>query len=335
MEVILIEGVEYLKANVAAKRFKYTSDYIGQLCRGKKIDAKLVGRTWYVNPLSLTTHKKDKLIKNAENSESKIAIKIKTDEGISRIDVQSVPRKATAKILATGSHSSHFAKHIDWQPIKYKEDNTDLLPNLGSVNNLSTRLKVDIAGAEKLSVKETTRETKMSAEPLPEVSMGGSLKVRSLDDRFVEEDDKTPKNIAIPEYEAPSNGVDKITHGRFSGDSAGEVVAIRKSKSRLSLADLPPKEITEKQALYDVEIHRISPTVSFVPKVIAERDQMSRESEEIVETTKRFSGVKFLLLSTLATTLLLAVIFCLEFRINSTDHENNWKIIFAPPSLKL
>ena len=53
MDVITHNGVSYKKATAVAKEFGYTTDYIGQLCRAKKIDARLVGRAWYVNVADL------------------------------------------------------------------------------------------------------------------------------------------------------------------------------------------------------------------------------------------------------------------------------------------
>src|SRR3989304_2389666 len=46
---IFSEGKEYISASRAAEKIGYTSDYIGQLCRAKKIPAKLISRTWYVD----------------------------------------------------------------------------------------------------------------------------------------------------------------------------------------------------------------------------------------------------------------------------------------------
>lgn len=37
MDKVTFDKVEYVKATVAAKSFRYSSDYIGQLCRAKKL----------------------------------------------------------------------------------------------------------------------------------------------------------------------------------------------------------------------------------------------------------------------------------------------------------
>ena len=57
---IFSDGKEYISASRAAKKIGYASDYIGQLCRAKKVPGQLIGRTWYVDFASLTEHKKNR-----------------------------------------------------------------------------------------------------------------------------------------------------------------------------------------------------------------------------------------------------------------------------------
>ncbi|MDO8569905.1 MAG: hypothetical protein Q7R89_04010, partial [bacterium] len=71
---IFSEGKEYISASRAAEKTGYASDYIGQLCRAKKIPAQLIGRTWYVDFAFLSEHKKNRhlgKVKNSLASESK------------------------------------------------------------------------------------------------------------------------------------------------------------------------------------------------------------------------------------------------------------------------
>lgn len=58
MEEISVKGENYVKASVLAKKFGYTSDYVGQLCRSGQVKATLLGRSWYVNEESLLRHRK-------------------------------------------------------------------------------------------------------------------------------------------------------------------------------------------------------------------------------------------------------------------------------------
>jgi len=57
MDTITLEGSVYTKLSVLAKKYNYTTDYIGQLCRSGKLDAQLVGRSWYATESSLKVHK--------------------------------------------------------------------------------------------------------------------------------------------------------------------------------------------------------------------------------------------------------------------------------------
>ena len=51
------DGKKFISAKQAAEIFGYTSDYVGQLCRAKKIDARLVSRSWYVYEKDILDHK--------------------------------------------------------------------------------------------------------------------------------------------------------------------------------------------------------------------------------------------------------------------------------------
>jgi hypothetical protein len=55
---IELGGEVYLSSVRAAEELGYTKDYVGQLARAGKIDAKLIGRSWYVLESSLREHKK-------------------------------------------------------------------------------------------------------------------------------------------------------------------------------------------------------------------------------------------------------------------------------------
>ncbi len=56
MDELEISGKRYISTRRAAKQYKYHSDYIGQLIRGKKLIGRKVGRSWYVELDSLTSY---------------------------------------------------------------------------------------------------------------------------------------------------------------------------------------------------------------------------------------------------------------------------------------
>lgn len=57
MEELTIDGKIYLSSKKAAKVTGYAKDYVGQLCREGRVEAKLVGRSWYVYEPSIKEHR--------------------------------------------------------------------------------------------------------------------------------------------------------------------------------------------------------------------------------------------------------------------------------------
>lgn len=60
MEVLVLDGKNYVKASKAARDLGYATDYVGQLARTGQIDAHLIGRTWYVDAEKLGHHRIEK-----------------------------------------------------------------------------------------------------------------------------------------------------------------------------------------------------------------------------------------------------------------------------------
>lgn len=178
MESVIFDGKEYIKASVLAERFNYTQDYLGQLCRAKKVDARLVGRAWYLNLDSLQGHKKTRY-----KSPEKLPVDPKKptlptpQHFLTRIDVESVLKKKTVKIL-----KNNKAGKLNEYAVKYENDDYSLIPR---VNRTSVSKPINIlpADSDDLSVKaskESVRVTTFKAEPLPEVYLKGTLKVDGI-----------------------------------------------------------------------------------------------------------------------------------------------------------
>lgn len=75
MDELTIDGKTYLSSKKAAAVTGYAKDYVGQLCREGRVEAKLVGRSWYVYEPSIREHrfnddrKKGKEIEEAQEAE--------------------------------------------------------------------------------------------------------------------------------------------------------------------------------------------------------------------------------------------------------------------------
>lgn len=315
MEVISIDGVEYIRASQLAKRFKYTSDYIGQLCRGGKVDAKLVGRTWYVNPDSLDGHKTTRYTKTGPAEKmSAGATKIE----ISRQRVEPVVRKETAKsITDTRSKGSNFLRRIEWKPLRYEADSADLLPPLGVSEPI--KVQVDLVDAAQVKIKGGSDEVELVTEPLPEVALGGKLKVASLDDDF----EKDLENIAITEEEtiAAENFLPEAdTENEPMQVTVKEVLVANQSKK---------KKVDPLNPVYPVMVHtgQVTPAVNFAPA----RTQ-ARQLTQVGEVERRVSLFWWMML--LFAALLGAILLMsLEVSLGATSGSQVTTFVFTKPTL--
>lgn len=108
METLVLEGKTYVKASKAAQSSGYTSDYVGQLCRGGKVDAHLVGRSWYVNIDDLDSHR----------AEFKRASRVKAREQVRKTLEERKKEEIESK-------AKHYASHAT-----YERDETELMPGV-------------------------------------------------------------------------------------------------------------------------------------------------------------------------------------------------------------
>jgi hypothetical protein len=57
MDELTIDGKNYISSKRAAALTGYAKDYVGQLCREGRVEARLVGRSWYVYEPSIRKHR--------------------------------------------------------------------------------------------------------------------------------------------------------------------------------------------------------------------------------------------------------------------------------------
>jgi len=180
MDSVIFDGVEYVKASVLAKQFRYTADYIGQLCRGKKVDARLVGRTWFVNPLSIKDHKKNKYstVSNVKVTESETSKEIKPV----RIEVFPTVRAKTLKQAPVFQINNSLPKARKLK-ISYEIDDEFLIPELTKKYYQPAKsVRVEQAGAINIKIDGKHDASSFSPTPIPEVALSGKLIVTSFPD---------------------------------------------------------------------------------------------------------------------------------------------------------
>jgi hypothetical protein len=74
MDELTLDGKIYLSSKRAAQLTGYAKDYVGQLCREGRVEARLVGRNWYVLESSIREHRfggglQKETTKSSENTE--------------------------------------------------------------------------------------------------------------------------------------------------------------------------------------------------------------------------------------------------------------------------
>ena len=70
MDELTIGDKIYISSKAAAKLTGYAKDYVGQLCREGRVEARLVGRNWYVLEASIREHRFGKVEMGPEPSKS-------------------------------------------------------------------------------------------------------------------------------------------------------------------------------------------------------------------------------------------------------------------------
>ncbi|HEY0964464.1 MAG TPA: hypothetical protein VGE31_01570 [Candidatus Paceibacterota bacterium] len=175
MDSVVYEGKEYTKASVLAEKFRYTQDYLGQLCRGKKVDARLVGRAWYINLESLMSHKDSRYKNTSAASGAEKTAKKSINNYLSRIDVEPILQKKTVKIFKSNNGM------VSELPVKYEADDYALIPRVYK-EAVSVSLPVDPADAESLKVRKVEKQDEVSFVPdeLPEVYLRGTISVAGI-----------------------------------------------------------------------------------------------------------------------------------------------------------
>lgn len=157
MERISTNGEIYVKASTIARELGYTADYVGQLCRGGKVDAQLIGRSWFVNERSIREHKQDRYRSTAAKSRQEI-----------KRAIQNGPMRH-----ASDPKNSAFS---------YETDTSDLFP---VIDESRKRSQIDeaseIAGGEDSAVLDdlpkTTPEQDEGHLEEPEVNEAGEYSV--------------------------------------------------------------------------------------------------------------------------------------------------------------
>ncbi len=182
METVVIDNKTYVKASQIAKQFRYTNDYIGQLCRARKVDCQLVGRTWFVTEASLLEHK-DSRYKEVRANEISIKnnTRIDTDQELVYPRLQ---KKTLRKLSVT-----HDFDEPGRQQTRYYTDEEPLVPAIQRRIVPQIPLTAKDPVPEAVTIKPVQVKVKATEKPkqklafteVPAVSLRGILTVSDAD----------------------------------------------------------------------------------------------------------------------------------------------------------
>ncbi len=103
MRTRLFDGEVYIKASELARQYHYTADYLGQLARQNKVQAKLAGRSWYIKEVSLLEYRKRDTVQS-QTATSKTAVKTATAPKLKQV-VGTVPQGRALKTRSRNNES--------------------------------------------------------------------------------------------------------------------------------------------------------------------------------------------------------------------------------------
>lgn len=240
MDSVVLDGVEYIKASVLAKRFRYTSDYVGQLCRNKKVDARLVGRTWFVNPSSVEGHKKNKYsnTSSVKVSEPETGNEIKPV----RIDVFPSVRAKTLKQISLAKVNDAVPQKRKLK-ISYEVDDGFLIPELTKKHYQPAKsVRIDQVDAVSVKIDGKTEDSSFSPTPIPEVALSGKLVVSEVLENT--ETDNVSNNISNEPVV-----VKNVTVPNDARKSLKKKLTLFKRKA--SMVNIVPRTIPHKSPISD------------------------------------------------------------------------------------
>jgi len=182
MDEVILDNKKYIKASTIAKHLGYTSDYVGQLCRSGKVDAQLVGRSWFVAEDSLREHKHG--TKRSNVAKSKAAVK----------NYQHIQREDATPASRASIH------HLEVQ--HYEADDNDLFPQVRKAtivlaktpDRVSVATAVPAAIPVPLKIQKNSKVRTFIAADRPEVRFNGTVSVTEAMTTAVQ-----PKLVTPPE----------------------------------------------------------------------------------------------------------------------------------------
>lgn len=197
MDEIRIGEKTYISSKKAAEITGYAKDYVGQLCREGHVEAKMVGRSWYVFEPSIRAHRFGEAVETPEE-----VIEDQQETPVSVPEPVQEPRK------------TEDLPSLTWQRPSYTAEVPATIPEIqdvprGTVNLLSDEArKPDIAALSDMQrAWEAWFELKRGREEAQEAPVAVQKLIETSEDYVEEEDIDEDMDVVEEEYE-PTEAID-------------------------------------------------------------------------------------------------------------------------------
>lgn len=208
MDELILDGKTYISSKRAAAVTGYAKDYIGQLCREGRVEARLVGRSWYVYEPSLAKHRFSKEGDSHDEAQESIE-----DDAVQ--PVERAKKDDELEEEKTDEPSEITNVEAVWESPRYEQEEAEPLPLVDEMQAPQTVEEIENAWKDWFAVTQT-----------PAVPTNAPIEAKPQQE---EEAEEVPLHIV---HEAPRERIErqemntlprKVSHKRkarsFSGSS--------------------------------------------------------------------------------------------------------------------
>ncbi|MFT5849671.1 MAG: hypothetical protein ACI9H6_000485 [Patiriisocius sp.] len=196
MNTITIHGESFVKAADLARDLGYTADYVGQLCRSGKVDAQLVGRSWYVSEDSIREHKQNRY-RGTKAADSKTIKKTLQTKDLDAQDTFKVSINTEHESKPSNSYSdkNFYTRSTKAKEANYFDDDHALIPKSSMIKNKTGRLSVTLGDALNVKIKSKSKEYDFTPSERPAILFTGKLSISEAEEDEVE----VVEEVEVPE----------------------------------------------------------------------------------------------------------------------------------------
>lgn len=167
MDELIVNQIKYISSKRAAELTGYAKDYIGQLVRKGKLDAKRVGRSWYVSEAEIKAH-----AGMQEEQKQKIEDRAEKLRPASPKRIPVLPQTVEYVLPKTWSNVKYFDDENQIYPISDKQD-TKIANEIANKHNVfegrGDRVKINIHRDVRVMSDVVVRQNTVAAKPVPPV----------------------------------------------------------------------------------------------------------------------------------------------------------------------